>query len=229
MGLDKLLVVVPARGGSKRLPGKNLRALAGRTLVERTAVALRDSGVRAPCLLSTDDERIADAGRAVGWLVPFLRPAALADDQTTTVPVVRHALDWYRNDCGSDPDILMILQLTSPFRTAATISQGLALLASHPDMQAVVSMARIDRAPRHLFVIDGAGRAVPLAEADGPKPIHTPNGALYLIRTEVFRASDDLFPPRTAALELDVIESIDVDDEADWRLAEAVAAQQERG
>lgn len=224
METGALFVVVPARGGSKRLPGKNLRVLGGRTLLERTADALRQAGLSVPCFLSTDDERIAEAGRALGWLVPLLRPTALAQDDTPTTPVIRHAVDWYREARGHDPDITMVLQVTSPFRTGETIRRGLTLLTECENTQAVVAMSRIDRAPRHLFGLDADRYATPWAESDFPKPIYTPNGALYLIRTAVLRETGSLFPPRTAALITDPIEAIDLDDEADWRLAEAVAA-----
>ena len=229
MSDDDVLVVIPARGGSKRLPGKNLRALGGRSLLARTADALRAAGISAPCYLSPDDERIAEAGRALGWLVPSLRPAELARDDTPTVPVVRHVVDWYRQARGGDPDTLMVLQVTSPFREGDTIRRGLALLAKQTDTQAVVAMSRIDRAPRHLFALDSEHHAVPLAESESPRPLYTPNGALYLVRTAAFRATGSLFPPRTAALITDPIEAIDVDDEADWRLAEAVAAWKNTG
>lgn len=224
MSGDNTLVVVPARGGSKRLPGKNLRTLGGRSLLARTADAIHAAGISAPCYLSTDDERIAETGRALGWLVPSLRPAALARDDTPTVPVIRHAVDWYRGARGGDPDNIMVLQVTSPFRSGETIRRGLALLTERKDTQAVVAMSRIDRAPCHLFALDSDHHAVSWTEGDSPKPLYTPNGALYLVRTAAFRATDSLFPPRTAVLITDPIEAIDVDDEADWRLAEAVAA-----
>lgn len=229
MSQDDVLVVVPARGGSKRLPGKNLRALGSRSLLARTADALRAAEVSAPCYLSTDDEQIAEAGRALGWLVPSLRPAELARDDTPTAPVVRHVVDWYRDTRGSDPGSIMVLQVTSPFRDGNTIRRGLTLLAEQKNTQAVVAMSRIDRAPRHLFALDGESHAVPLSESEFPKPLYTPNGSLYLVRTAAFRATGSLFPPRTAALVTDPIEAIDVDDEADWHLAEAVAAWKSKG
>ena len=228
MTIKGLFIVVPARGGSKRLPQKNLRALCGRTLLERTADALQEAGLSESCFLSTDDEGIAEAGRALGWRVPFLRPAELARDDTPTVPVIRHAVDWYQEAKGNDPDIIMVLQVTSPFRTGKMIRRGLDLLAKNEDTQAVVAMSRIDRAPRHLFALDSDHRAVAWLKDDSPRPLFTPNGALYIIRTAAFRSAESFFPPCTAVLITDPIEAIDVDDEEDWRLAEAVAAWKAR-
>ena len=221
---DDLLVVVPARGGSKRLPGKNLRALGGRSLLARTADALRESGVAATCILSTDDDAIAEAGLALGWQVPFRRPADLSDDAAPTAPVVRHTLDWFQGKRGSDPRYVLVLQATSPFRGSACIVRALAMLAQNPQAQAVVAMTQLDRAPRHLFACDAHGYATALLEADTPRPLFTPNGALYLVRTDAFRQTGSLFPPRTLPLPMDCVAAIDIDDEDDWRLAEAAAA-----
>lgn len=223
--MSELLVVVPARGGSKRLPGKNLRTLGGRSLLTRTADALRESGVPATCVLSTDDDAIAAAGAALGWLVPFRRPASLSDDVAATAPVVLHAVDWFKESRGQDPACVMVLQVTSPFRSGACIAEALAKLETQPDAEAVVAMARIERAPRHLFSVDRDGYAAPLSGEDAPRPLLTPNGALYLIRTGALRRTGSLFPSRTLPLVMNDVAALDIDDEDDWRMAEAVDAR----
>ncbi len=223
--MNELLVVVPARGGSKRLPGKNLRELGGRNLLARTADALRDSGVGATCVLSTDDDVIAAAGTALGWLVPFRRPASLSGDDAATAPVILHAADWFKESMGRDPDLVMVLQVTSPFRNGACIVQALERIEARPDADAVVAMTRIDRAPHHLFAADANGYAAPISAAEAPRPLLTPNGSLYLIRTQALRRTGSLFPPRTLPLTMDGIAAIDIDDADDWRLAEAVEAR----
>lgn len=223
--MSELLVVVPARGGSKRLPGKNLRVLGGRSLLARTADALRDSGVRAISVLSTDDDAIAAAGTALGWRVPFRRPASLSGDGTATAPVVLHAVDWFQESHGQDPALVMVLQVTSPFRDGASIAKATSLLRTQPGADAVVAMMRIDRAPCYLFATDGDGYAAPLSVADVPRSLLTPNGALYLVRTEALRRTGSLFPPRTLPLVMNDIAAIDIDDEDDWRIAEAAEAR----
>lgn len=223
--VSELLIVVPARGGSKRLPGKNLRELGGRSLLTRTADALRDSGVSATCVLSTDDDSIAAAGAALGWLVPFRRPASLSGDDAATVPVVLHAVDWFLDSKGQDPTLVMVLQVTSPFRTGSAIAQALERLDARPDADAVVAMTRIDRAPRHIFALGAEGYAAPLSTEEAPRPLLMPNGALYLVRTQALRQTGTLFPPRTLPLTMDGVAAIDIDDAGDWRLAQAVEAQ----
>ncbi|MCX7353303.1 MAG: acylneuraminate cytidylyltransferase family protein [Alphaproteobacteria bacterium] len=220
-----LLVVVPARGGSKRLPGKNLRALEGHSLLERAADALRASNVQATCVLSTDDDAIATAGKVLGWQVPFRRPTSLATDDAATVPVVIHAVDWFADTHGHDPALVMVLQVTSPFRGSACITEALARLDAKPDADAVVAVTRIDRTPRQLFSTGDDGYVAPLSSEDVPSPVLTPNGALYLVRTHALRQTGSLFPPRTLPLVMNCIAAIDIDDDDDWHLAEAVAAR----
>ena len=117
--MTDLLIVIPARGGSKRLPGKHTRLLAGRNLLQHTQRAIDQAALGAPVLLTTDDAEIAAGGRALGWQAPFLRPAELAGDDVPTLPVLQHALDWYRQDSGADPGSVLLLQTTSPLRPCA--------------------------------------------------------------------------------------------------------------
>lgn len=219
--MTELLIIVPARGGSKRLPGKNLRCLGGRSLMARTRDAVRDAGIESPCLLTTDDAEIAEAGRRLEWLVPFLRPAELARDDTPTLPAIMHAVDWFSADCGGDPGMVMLLQLTSPFRQAATLRNGLELMAARPEIDAVVGVLDLQRRAEHVFQSAGDGLLTPLAGAPEPDTAYIPNGVLYLIRTAALRAHDTFFPPATCAVVNDALESVDIDTELDWRLAEA--------
>lgn len=119
----------------------------------------------------------------------------------------------------------MVLQVTSPFRGSACIAQSLAKLEARPDADAVVGMMRIDRAPRQLFAADQNGYATPLSGGDTPRSLLTPNGALYLVRTEALRRTGSLFPPRTLPLVMNDIAAIDIDDEDDWQIAEAAEAR----
>lgn len=218
--MEKLLIVVPARGGSMRLPGKNLRSLGGRSLMARTRDAVRDAGIESPCLLTTDDAEIAEAGRRLGWLAPFLRPAELARDDTPTLPAVMHAVDWFSADSGDDPGMVMLLQLTSPFRKSATLRRGLDLMAARPEIDAVVSVLDLQRRPEHVFRCAGDGVLTPLSGAPEAVTTYVPNGVLYLIRTTALRTHRTFFPPAMCAVIGDALESIDIDTELDWHLAE---------
>ena len=218
-----LLIVVPARGGSKRLPGKNLRPLGGRSLLAHTAEAVAASGLGATVLLSTDDEAIAREGESLGWSVPFRRPAALATDDATTVDVTLHALDWYRRTQRRDPGATMVLQPTSPFRGTNCLLEAVRLLAEHPTIDSVVAMSTSAIPPARLYFMGQADRAESVT-LDPRAPVYRPNGAVYLTRTRALRRHRTLFAGEILPLVLDGPRSIDIDTPADWELAEALLA-----
>jgi CMP-N-acetylneuraminic acid synthetase len=217
------LTIVPARGGSKRLPGKNLRHLGDRTLLAHTASAIERSGLNIAVLLSTDDDAIAAEGQRLGWQVPFRRPAHLAEDGATTVDAVLHALDWHRNAHGRDPDTTMVLQPTSPFRGGACLAAAVRMLQERPDIDSVIAMSESNLPAARLYVSDSDGRAVALA-TDRRAPVYRPNGALYLTRTRALRRDRSLYAGAVHPLVLGKPYAIDIDTPADWALAEAVLA-----
>ncbi len=228
MNPREVLVVIPARGGSKGLPGKNIKPLGGLPLLGWSAEALRQSHLReARCLLSTDDTSIANAGRACGLTVPFLRPAALAGDTASSLDVVLHALDWLADEHDEQPPWVLLLQPTSPFRPPAAIDRALEMLRDDPSLDAVIGVKALHRSPGSLFLPDARGRLQPLGDdgitrrQDSPGLL-TPNGALYLVRSAVLRAGGNFFPPATAPLPMDTIASLDIDDATDWAMAEAL-------
>jgi len=222
-GRTDLLVIVPARAGSKRLPNKNLRKLGGKSLLELTAVAIVEARLNVPVLLTTDGEAIATEGQRLGWKVPFRRPAALATDEATTIDVVMHALDAYAADAGHDPAIVMVLQPTSPLRGGACLRAALDLLAARADADAVIGMIAINLPPARLFLA-GADSFAEMLSSDTHAPVYVPNGALYLVRTAALRAARTLYVPRLLPLVMDGVHSIDIDTEDDWRLAEVALA-----
>lgn len=218
-----LLIVVPARGGSKRLPGKNTRLLGGRSLLTHTANAVAASGVEASVLLTTDRDEIAAEGERLGWEAPFRRPAALSSDHASTVGAVLHALDWYGDEHGTDPELVMVLQPTSPLRGADCIREALDLLAARPDADSVVTMTALHVPAGHLYAVGADGFVLPL-DPGSRQVTYVPNGALYLSRVPRLRAEQTLYAGRILPLVLDVVRSIDIDTESDWQLAEAVLA-----
>lgn len=222
--MSGLLIVVPARGGSKRLPQKNLRALGGKSLLAHTAEAIALAGLGAPVLLSTDDEAIAAEGRRLGWLVPFRRPAELSTDTAATVSAVLHALDWFRNENRIDPAAVMILQPTSPFRGAACLKAAVAALARRAEIDSVITMTALHLPPARLFTAGASGVAKPLGPEDGRTPLYAPNGALYLMRTAALRREGTVYAGAILPLVLEGVRALDIDTAEDWRLAEATLA-----
>lgn len=227
MKVEDLLIIVPARGGSKRLPGKHLRRLAGRTLLEWTQMHLVASRIDAACLLSTDDADIAAAGRRLGWTAPFLRPSHLATDTATTMDTVLHALDWYAANHDGEPALTMVAQTTSPLRGSDCFRIGLQMLRDRPGTDAVISVKQVQTSPGRLFTVNAEEVLDPLDTEVLDRPVYAPNGALYLIRTAVLRRERTFSPARTLPLIMDEIGSIDIDNAADWELAEAVLHDRE--
>jgi CMP-N,N'-diacetyllegionaminic acid synthase len=225
------LVVVPARGGSKRVPGKNIRDLGGRPLLAHTADAIAQAGLTDRTVLSTDDKKIAAIGEELGWLVPFRRPAKLAGDEAGTAETVIHAVDAVAADTG-EPASVLVLQPTSPFRTAGHIAAARDLLAADKKADAVIGVHRLHVGSGHIFDEDASGALVRIDDSTAARPAFVPNGALYLIRTKALRRYGDFYKGRIRPLEMDALASLDIDTEEDFLFAEALlplaTAQKER-
>lgn len=232
MDACNLLIVIPARGGSKGLPRKNARTLGDLPLLGWTAEAVRRSGLGNPhCVLSTDDAEIAAIGGSVGLEAPFLRPDELATDQAGAVGVALHALDWLESTHGIRADYLMWLQPTSPFRPPASLMHAVQHLRDDSELDAVVGVKSIYRTLGTLFLTDADGRLAPvqrqaeeITRRQEVRPLVTPNGALYLIRGTALREHGSFFPPRSRGIVMDQIASHDIDDPTDWAIAEALVA-----
>ncbi len=235
----KVLGVITARGGSKGIPGKNLRPLAGKPLLHYTIDAARASAALDRLVLSTDDEAIAGAARAAGCEVPFLRPAALARDETPHLPVMQHVVRWLDEHDGYRPDAVMILQPTSPLRRAEDITASIALL-ERTGADSVLSVSEVPAHvhPMRTLRLDDEDRAVLFVTGDPVRrrinrrqdlpPAWTMNGAVYVCRTRVlFGDEPSLYGDDTVAYRMPAEYGISIDDLDDWAHAEhalAVAA-----
>ena len=228
----RVLGIVTARGGSKGLPGKNLKPLAGKPLIAYTIEAAQVSGVLDRLILSTDDGAIAEAGRALGCDVPFLRPADLARDDTPHLPVIQHAVRWMDEHAGYRPDAVMILQPTSPLRQAEDISASIALLErSGADSVLSVSEVPAHVHPMRTLRVDETGAAV-LFVTGGPvrqrinrrqdlPAAWVMNGAIYLCRAGVlFAGEPSLYGDRVVAYRMPARRGVSIDDAEDWAAAE---------
>ena len=219
-----LLAVIPARSGSKRIPNKNLRSFGGKPLVLWTIEAARQSRSLSHVLVSTDSEAIADVARAAGLDVPFLRPSHLATDTTPMVDVIQHAVQWAERG-GRRVSAVATLQPTSPLRIADDIEAAIASYRSDPG-RAVVSVALASPRPEFWVRIDGDA-LVPLsgfwpqARSQDLPPAYALNGAIFITPRAVLEAGD-LVGDRPRAHIMPRERSIDIDDESDWRIAEAL-------
>jgi CMP-N,N'-diacetyllegionaminic acid synthase len=217
-----VLALIPARSGSRGLPGKNIRSFHGRPLLHWTIAAARESGIAERIVVSTDDAAMAEIAQAGGAEIPFLRPAELARDETPMLDAVLDALTKLEAD-GWTADAVLLLQPTSPLRRAADIQAAAALLG---DFDAVVSVAPVKQHPHWLQRIDETGRLQPYELAPEAAcrqelpPVYMLNGAIYLVRTEALRRERTFRPARTRAYVMPPERSVDIDTEIDWQMAE---------
>jgi CMP-N,N'-diacetyllegionaminic acid synthase len=224
--MSRVLALVPARGGSKGIPDKNIRPLAGRSLLDYAARAAVESGVIDRIILSTDSERIAAEGRRVGLEVPFLRPAELAQDDTPMLPVIEHALDFVAQQ-GWDAGILVLLQPTSPLRTATHIRDVVReLRASQAD--SVVTVVELPRhlSPDYVMRIDD-GRLVPflpegarVTRRQDARPAFVRDGTVYTCWVKAVREERSIYGRLCRPLIIPAAESITIDSPDDWLEAE---------
>ena len=223
----RILALIPARGGSKRLPGKNMKLLGGKPLINWTIDAAQGIPDICEILVSTDAPEIASVAKEAGANVPWLRPKVLATDQATSVDVALHALDWYESESGV-VDGLLLLQPTSPFRTQATIKQGIELFRSN-GYRPVIGVSPVQDHPMWTFKMKD-GYLVPFVEHHGfgirsqdLEPALVANGGFYLISPKELRESKSFISLESIPLiEKSSQESLDIDSKEDFNFAEAV-------
>ena len=219
-GRLKTLALVPARGGSKGIPRKNIRLIAGKPLIAWTIEAALRSGLLDAVVVTTDDPEIAEVARQAGAQVPFLRPAALAQDDTPGIAPVLHALDALPG-YGA----VLLLQPTSPLRSTADIDACLGL-AQDRQAVSVVSVTEPDTHPDWTFRLGADQRLTRLAcEASAARrqdlpPVVALNGALYYAQADWLRQGQRLVAPETLAYVMPRARSVDIDTMLDWQLAE---------
>jgi CMP-N,N'-diacetyllegionaminic acid synthase len=225
----KILALVPARGGSKRLPRKNIRQLGGKPLIAWSIQVASELPAIADILVSTDDPEIAEHARRAGASVPWLRPAELATDTASSVDVAIHALDDYEREHGQ-VDGLLLLQPTSPFRSRARMQAGISLFADRPECS-VVGVSPASLHPLWCFRLEN-GKLQPFVEGGGLHlrsqdlpPAYSVNGAFYLVPAGILRNSRSFYAPETLPLIMEnPAEFIDIDTEQDWQSAEKFLA-----
>lgn len=230
-----LIGIIPARAGSKRVVDKNIRHLGNQPLLAWTVEAARAAGCFQRLLVSTDSARIAALAQDLGAEVPWLRPAALATDTAPVADVVIEILDRIGQEEGTQPDAVMLLQPTSPFRRASTILQAVNLYREHaPDSVVSVSPARPHpQWCKHVGadgVLSDYGQAGSYSRSQDLPAVYALNGAIYLAAISVIRQERGFYSKNTRALVIDdECESLDIDTPYDWMVAECIAARKSGG
>ncbi len=232
----EVLAVIPARGGSKGLPGKNIRALAGHPLIAYSVAAARQTPGITRTVCSTDDAAIAEIARQYGAEVPFMRPAHLAQDLSTDLEVFAHLLAELEAREGYVPDLVVQLRPTSPLRRVADITYALEQMQAHPQAQSIRAVAESPKTPYKMWTLPSAEAGSPYLQPILPAPpdvaepfnaprqvlpaIYVHTGMLDVVRPAVVRAGSmsgrQILPlVHNAAL------AVDIDTLADFEKAQA--------
>lgn len=235
----RVLCVIPVRGGSKGIPRKNLKPIAGKPLVawtiEQALDAAREleSQHTLDVLVSTDDTELAQIARDYGAQVPFIRPAELAQDTTATEPVIEHAIDFY-TQAGQRPDAVMLLQATSPVRLPGTLARAVRQFAES-DSDSMVGVIPIGpfiwaatEPPTAQYEVTARPRRQELTRETFR---YRENGSMYITKTELYETIHNRLGGKIELFMLDEVEGVDIDAMIDFTVAEhqlqATLAQQE--
>jgi len=225
-----VLGVIPARGGSKGLPGKNLKPLQGLPLIGWTIRSSRGAVALTRTIVSTEDASISSEAKRLGAEVPFSRPQALAQDISSIVDVLQHAVHWHEGAGGPKPDLVVLLQPTSPLRSPADIDETVRLLLdSGADSAETVAEDRTH--PLHRYTLED-GRLKPLfpeaerhsRRQDAPA-VYKPTGSVYAMRYKTLMEQGQVRGRDHRGLVRPFERSVDVDTLWDFRLAEAILAE----
>ncbi|PWR24046.1 pseudaminic acid cytidylyltransferase [Zavarzinia compransoris] len=224
------LAVIPARGGSKRIPRKNIKPFAGKPMIAWTIGALQAAGCFDEIAVSTDDDEIAAVARDCGASVPFRRPAALADDHAGTIPVIGHAVEWYRA-AGRAPGLVCCAYATAPFLRPADILRGYELLAAAGDaLDYAFSVTSYGFPIQRALRLLGDGTVAMFApehfstrSQDLEEAFHDA-GQFYWGRAAAWAEGRVIFSPRARPVVLPRHRVQDIDTPDDWTRAELMFA-----
>ena len=222
---QRIIGIITARGGSKGISQKNLATLQGKPLIAWTIEAGQSSGYLDRLIVSTDDDAIVEAAKSLGCEVPFRRDSRLAQDETPSIEVVIDALE----QCPGY-DFVVLLQPTSPFRTAEDIDMALEFCIKH-SAPACVSVSRAEKSPEWMYRIDdNAHLSSVLVAEDLPsrrqdlQTVFTLNGSIYVANVDWLRAAQTFIGPDTVAYETPIDRSVDIDTDRDLEYAEFLLA-----
>jgi CMP-N-acetylneuraminic acid synthetase len=229
-----IVTIITARGGSKGLPGKNIKIFAGMPLIAWSIIVSQKFSDATRVIVSTDNKEIADIARRYGAEVPFMRPQELASDTADSVDVVLHALDWLRAHESCYPEMVLLLQPTSPLREVADIAAAINI-QREMNADSVVSVCDATCPPQWLRTIDvSTGRLLALSNSqelrrrqDTPK-LYQLNGSINLIKSNVLRDKRTFYPEKTYPVVMPRERSVDIDSAFDFHISELLM-QHKRG
>lgn len=225
----KVLAIITARGGSKGIPGKNIKDLGGKPLIAYTIEVAKNSQLITDLIVSTDDDDIAQVSKNFGAEVPFMRPAELAEDSTPTLPVIQHAVEFMEKAKGYTYDYLVTLQPTSPFRVAEEIDQGIRLL-DETKADSSVSLVEVPSTfhPIKIKKLEG-NKVLPycLEEEEGVRrqdlaKAYRRSSAVYVNRRNLVMKDNLFYGKNIVGYVTPSDRFVDIDDLKDWAKAEEI-------
>lgn len=228
--VSKIIAIIPARGGSKGLPGKNIIPLGGKPLIAWSIETAKKSKLVERVIVTTDDEKIATVAREYGAEVPFIRPAELAQDDTPPDPVLKHALQFLEEKEGIKPEIIVWLEPPCPFRTPEEIDEAIQMLKNDSDADSLRSVIEPFQNPYKSWTIGENGYLEPLIKVEG-RALHTgprqkttktywQNGALFLFKYDTIMKKGNFFGDKILPYIMPSDRFIDIDKKEDLELAE---------
>jgi N-acylneuraminate cytidylyltransferase len=228
------VAIIPARGGSKRIPRKNLKLFDGVPMIVRSIRTAIDSGLFSQVVVSTDDPAIAELARSAGAQVPFMRPAALADDFTGTAAVIAHALQALREQ-GQQFDYACCIYATAPLLQARFLKQGLQLLEQHPDRSFAFSVCDFGFPVQRALTVDDQGALTALypefreTRSQDLPAAYQDAGQFYWGRSKAWLNGEVLYSPASLPVMLPRFLVQDIDTPEDWKRAEYLYAALKAG
>lgn len=232
--MTEILALIPARGGSKGIPRKNIRNFAGYPLITWSIAAARQASHVTRLVVSTDDEEIAAVARQYGAETPFLRPSELAQDNTIDLPVFEHALQWLGDEEGYQPDIVIQLRPTSPIRPKDCMDNAVKILMEHAEADCVRGVVPAGQNPYKMWRFAGDDQPIkPLLQVDGmaepynaPRqvlpPVYWQTGHIDAIRASTIKQKHSLTGDVIYPLVIDSRYTVDIDNLSDWAKYEAL-------
>ncbi len=221
-----ILVVIPARSGSKGIPGKNIKKLHGKPLINYTIEAAKEIFENSQVIVSTDDKEIAEIAASHGANIPFLRPKELAQDDSSTRDVILHLVDYFERK-KSMPSVIVLLQVTSPLRNSKHLNEALDLFF-HKDCDMVVSVTESKTSPYfNLYEENKEGylqksKDGAFTRRQDVPPVYEYNGAIYIFKTKSIVESEMKDFEKITKYVMSKNDSVDIDDEVDWKIAEYI-------
>ena len=220
-----VLAIIPARGGSKGLPGKNIKELCGKPLIAWSIEQAKSCSDVDRVVVSTDNDQIAEITGKYGAEVPFMRPIELANDSASTIDVIFHAINWLNEHEDYRSEYILLLQPTSPLRTVADIENAIQTLKDK-EARAVVSVCECDHHPWWSNILPENGNMKDFLRPDilnkrrQDLPVfYRLNGAIYLTDTDYLHECNGFFGPNTFTYKMPKSRSVDIDSDVDFKLA----------